>query len=181
LNLDDPALAAADEGFAHVDWSKTRAYAMGLNGLYVNLRGREKKGIVRDGAERAELLRRISERLLALRDPRGNAAVVDAVYDPRRVFRGHATEYAPDLIIGYAKGFRGSWQTALGATPQNILEDNRDPWIGDHCVDPREVPGVLLANRPLRLSDPGLADVTVTILSAFGIAATREMQGRPVF
>ena len=181
LNLDDPALAAADEGFAHVDWSKTRAYAMGLNGLYVNLRGREQKGIVRDGAERAELLRRISERLLALRDPRGNAAVVDAVYDPRRVFRGHATEYAPDLIIGYAKGFRGSWQTALGATPQNILEDNRDPWIGDHCVDPREVPGVLLANRPLRLSDPGLADVTVTILSAFGIAATREMQGRPVF
>jgi len=181
LKLDDPALSAADEGFAHVDWASTRAYAMGLNGLYVNLRGREKQGIVPDGAERAELLRRISERLLAFRDPRDNAAVVDGVYEPREVFRGRATEYAPDLIIGYARGFRGSWQTALGATPENILEDNLDPWIGDHCVDPREVPGVLLANRPLRLSDPSLADVTVTILKAFGVSPSPEMQGRSVF
>jgi predicted AlkP superfamily phosphohydrolase/phosphomutase len=181
LNLDDPNVTEAGEGFAHVDWARTQAYAIGLNGLYVNLRGREKNGIVADGAARAELLRRISERLLAMRDPRDNAVVVSAVYEPRKVFRGRVLEYAPDLIVGYASGYRGSWQTALGATPQTILEDNNDAWIGDHCVDPRLVPGVLLANRPIVVSSPSLADLTVTILKEFGVPKNSEMQGRPVF
>lgn len=181
LKLDDPAVTEGGEGFAHVDWSGTQAYAIGLNGLYVNLRGRERNGIVADGAPRADLLRRISERLLAFRDPRDNAVVVSAVYEPRQVFRGHATEYAPDLIVGYAAGYRGSWQTALGATPQTVLEDNRDVWIGDHCIDPRLVPGVLLANRPIRVRDPSLADLTVTILQAFGVPPKPEMKGTPVF
>jgi len=181
LNLDDPSLTAADVGFAHVDWSRTQAYAIGLNGLYLNLRGREKNGIVADGDQRADLLRRISAKLLAVRDPRDNAPVVSAVYDPRMVFRGHATEYAPDLIVGYAAGYRGSWETALGATPQDILEDNRDAWIGDHCIDPQAVPGVLIANRPIRLRDPGLADITVTVLAAFGVAPAAGMRGRNVF
>jgi predicted AlkP superfamily phosphohydrolase/phosphomutase len=119
--------------------------------------------------------------LLALRDPVDGATVVDAVYEPRKVFHGQALAFAPDLIVGYAAGYRASWQTALGAAPEPILEDNRDAWIGDHCVDPRQVPGTLLANRPIRLSDPNLADLTVTILAEFGIPAGREMQGRPVF
>jgi predicted AlkP superfamily phosphohydrolase/phosphomutase len=154
---------------------------MGLNGLYVNLRGREKNGIVADGTERAGVLRRISERLLALRDPKDGAPVIDAVYEPRKVFRGHDLEFAPDLIIGYAAGYRGSWQTALGATPASILEDNRDLWIADHCIDPREVPATLLANRPIRLNDPNLADLTVTILKEFGVPPAPQMLGRPVF
>jgi hypothetical protein len=85
------------------------------------------------------------------------------------------------LIVGYAPGYRGSWQTALGATPQNVLDDNRDAWIGDHCIDPAKVPGVLLANRPIRLSDPALADLTVTILAEFGVAPAQEMRGRQIF
>jgi predicted AlkP superfamily phosphohydrolase/phosphomutase len=181
LQLDNPSAVAAGEGLAHIDWSRTQAYAMGLNGLYVNLRGREKNGSVAAGAPRDEVLRLISQRLLALRDPKNGVAVVDAVYEPRRVFHGHALALAPDLIIGFAAGFRGSWETALGATPENILEDNRDLWIGDHCIDPRLVPGVLLANRPVRLTDPGLADLTVTILKEFGVPPNPEMQGRPVF
>ena len=181
LHLDDPGLAEAGDGFEHVDWSKTQAYGMGLNGLYVNLRGREEHGIVADGAEREEVLRRISEKLLALRDPKDGAVVVDAVYDPRKVYRGHDLEFAPDLIIGYNTGYRGSWQTALGGTPASILEDNNDLWIADHCIDPLKVPGTLLANRPIRLSDPNLADLTVTILKEFGISPAAEMRGRVVF
>lgn len=181
LQLDDPNAASSAEGFAGVSWPKTQAYAIGLNGLYVNQTGREKHGSVADGAARAEVLRQISERLLALRDPKTGAAVVDGVYESRRVYQGQALEYAPDLIIGYAAGYRGSWQTALGAAPERILEDNSDAWVGDHCVDPRVVPGVLLANRPILLTDPSLADLTVTILKEFGLAPGAGMRGRPVF
>jgi predicted AlkP superfamily phosphohydrolase/phosphomutase len=180
LQLDDSGLAAADEGFAHVDWSRTQAYAIGLNGLYLNLRGRERQGIV-PGDARDELLQRISRRLLALRDPVDRSPVVDAVYDPRKVFHGHNLASAPDLIVGYAPRYRGSWQTALGATPAEVLEDNRDAWIGDHCIDPRAVPGLLVANRPLRLASPTLADLPVTILAAFGLPPGKGMEGHPVF
>jgi predicted AlkP superfamily phosphohydrolase/phosphomutase len=180
LELEDRDAPSAAEGFAGVAWRKTQAYAIGLNGLYVNLAGREKNGIVAGEAARAEVLRQITERLLALRDPTNGAVVVDAVYEPRKVF-AKVTELAPDLIVGYAPGYRGSWQTALGAVPERILEDNTDAWIGDHCVDPRAVPGVLLANRTIRLNDPGLADLTVTILREFGVKPTPEMLGRPVF
>jgi predicted AlkP superfamily phosphohydrolase/phosphomutase len=181
LQLDDPSAQTGGEGFAHVDWSRTQAYALGLNGLYVNQRGREPHGSVADGAARAALLRQISERLLALRDPKDGARVVDAVYESRRVFHGAALALAPDLIVGYADGYRGSWETALGAAPRNVLEDNRDLWIGDHCIDPRRIPGSLLANRPIRLADPTLADLTVTILQEFGIKPKPEMRGRPAF
>ena len=180
LALDDPARLSSGEGFAHVDWSRTRAYAMGLNGLYVNLRGREDGGIVADGAARDELLGELSQKLLAVRDPLNGMPVVSAVYDPRRVFRGRSLAFAPDLIVGYAPGFRGSWQTALGAAPEAVIEDNQDAWIGDHCIDPAAVPGSLLANRAIGLTDPALADVTVTILREFGISPPPEMRGRAV-
>lgn len=180
LRLEDPAATSIGEGFAGLDWSRTQAYALGLNGLYINLRGREKNGIVADGGQRDELLRRITARLLALRDPRDGAPVVDAVYDPRQVFRGRGLEYAPDLIAGYASGYRASWETALGAAPADLLVDNRDAWIGDHCIDPRRVPGALLSNRAIRVPDPALADLAVTILNEFGISPGASMHGRPV-
>ena len=180
LQLDSPAAAAGGDGFAHVDWSRTKAYAIGLNGLYVNLRGREKYGSV-DETERWNVVRAVKQRLLALRDPKNGGAVVDAVYEPRAVFHGRVLEFAPDLIIGYASGYRGSWQTALGATPESILEDNNDLWIGDHCVDPLRVPGTLLTNRTIRLGHPGLADLTVTILDEFSVAPPSEMKGQSIF
>jgi predicted AlkP superfamily phosphohydrolase/phosphomutase len=181
LQLDTPEATSSEEGFAHVAWDKTQAYAIGLNGLYVNMAGREKNGSVSGEAARAEVLRQISDRLLALRDPITGAVVVDAVYEPRRVYHGQALKFAPDLIIGYAPGYRGSWQTALGAAPEHIMEDNLDAWIGDHCIDPRAVPGTLIANRKIRLTDPTLADLTVTILNEFGVKPNAAMQGRPVF
>ena len=181
LHFDSPAVTSGGEGFAHVDWPKTRAYAMGLNGLYVNLRGREKNGIVADGAERASLLQQLTAGLLALRDDRDGAPVITGVYEPRQAFQGRALEFAPDLIVGYASGFRGSWETALGASPPGILVDNQDAWIGDHCIDPRRVPGSLLSNRPIHLDDPNLADLPVTILTYFGVPPLPEMHGRSIF
>jgi hypothetical protein len=46
-NLED--LFDQGQFFQDVDWSKTRAYAMGLGNIYVNLKGREGQGIVNPG------------------------------------------------------------------------------------------------------------------------------------
>jgi predicted AlkP superfamily phosphohydrolase/phosphomutase len=163
-----------DEMFANVDWSKTQAYALGLNGLYLNILGREKNGILQRGAESEAVIRKLSEQLAQFRDPANGAQVV-GVLSPT-----HA-ELGPDMIVGYGRTYRGSWQTALGAVPSSVLDDNTDAWIGDHCINPEDVPGVLLSNRALRAGNPGLKDLTVTILELFGARPEAGMSGRSVF
>ena len=181
LTLDDPASTGTDELFAHVDWSKTQAYALGLNGLYLNLRGRERQGIVEPGAQAELVLRVIARRLLDFRDGAAGRQVISNVYSPHELFHGGALAMAPDLIVGYSPPYRSSWQSALGAVPASTIEDNQDAWIGDHCIAARHVPGVLIANRRIRLLDPQLADLTVTILNEFGIPRPPKMSGRLVF
>jgi predicted AlkP superfamily phosphohydrolase/phosphomutase len=163
-----------DVPFARVDWSKTQAYGLGLNGLYLNLAGREKQGIVTPGAQSQALLRKIGDELLAFRDPSGGRPVVETVYAPPR------SDVAPDLIVGYGRGYRASWQTALGAAPQALVDENTDAWIGDHCINAADVPGVLFSSRKLRAEDPRLKDVTVTILRMFGLAPAPGMSGREI-
>lgn len=160
-----------DVPFARVDWSRSKAYAIGLNSVYLNLAGREKQGIVALSG-RQEILRKLSEDLLAFRD--GDRGVVEAVSQPAR------SAGAPDLIVGYARGYRGSWQTALGAAPEAVVEDNRDAWMGDHCINAADVPGVLFSRRKLSVENPKLQDVTVSILHLFGVDALPGMTGRRV-
>jgi predicted AlkP superfamily phosphohydrolase/phosphomutase len=165
--------AGDDEGFANVDWSKTQAYGLGLNGLYLNIAGREKDGIV-PRAEGEALMRKIAAELLRFRDPVNDRQVVEAVSET------HA-ELGPDLIVGFGRGYRASWQTALGGVPPSLLDDNTDAWIGDHCINPADVPGVLLSNRTIRAENPALKDITVTILKLFGAPPGAGMNGKSVF
>jgi predicted AlkP superfamily phosphohydrolase/phosphomutase len=130
--------------FAEVDWSRTRAYALGLNGLYINLSGREAHGIVAPD-DVAALKQELIARLTALRDASDTVAVL-RVYDGAEVFVGPYTRDAPDLLIGYAPGFRASWQTALGGAPLGVFEANAQPWSGDHCIAPEAVPGVFFSD-----------------------------------
>ncbi|HTQ53783.1 MAG TPA: alkaline phosphatase family protein [Bryobacteraceae bacterium] len=149
-----------------LDWAHTQAYALGLNGLYVNLRGREQHGIVEPGRPSEALIAHLREQLLAFRDPANGRPVITAVYESRPAKENAAA--APDLIVGYAAGDRGSWQTGLGGTPAVEIEDNNDPWIGDHCMDPAAVPGVLFTSRPMALHHPRLQDVAGIVLKLFG-------------
>ena len=166
--------AGEDEMFANVDWSRTQAYALGLNGLYLNIAGREKSGILHRGAESEAVMRKLSAELVQFRDPKDGSQVVEVVSPT------HA-EFGPDMIVGYGRTFRGSWQTALGGVPRSMLEENTDAWLGDHCINPDDVPGVLLSNRALRAATPGLKDLTVTILGLFGAGPGAGMSGRSVF
>jgi predicted AlkP superfamily phosphohydrolase/phosphomutase len=169
LVVADPARTEAPGYFENVDWRRTRAYALGINGLYVNLKGREKDGIVEAGARDA-LLREIAAKLLATTDPATGAPAVTKVYRREEAFRlaGHE-DIAPDLVIGYAKGTRGSDESALGGLTREAIVDNTDPWSGDHCMDHESVPGVLLTSRSLRKPAPSLQTLAAAILAEFGI------------
>ncbi|HER43580.1 MAG TPA: hypothetical protein ENO08_03885, partial [Candidatus Eisenbacteria bacterium] len=152
-------------------WRRTRAYALGINGLYVNLLGREGKGVVRPGAEYGELVAELASRLLDLRDPETGARPIKSVYRASEVYHGKETAGAPDLVIGYRSGYRCSDQSALGEIAGEVTSPNLGKWSGDHCMAPDEIPGTLVTNRPLRLADPRLSDFPATILSLFGIAS----------
>jgi len=180
LALDDPANVGEKELFAHVDWTRTKAYAVGLNAVYLNLVGREPDGTIAQPDIDFEL-RKIVDRLKGLRDPATGAPVVTAVYEARRVYSSHDAGTSPDLMIGYAPGYRSSWQTALGAVPAETVVDNGEAWIGDHCIAAEHVPGVFLSNRKASVGDAKLEDLTATILAHFGIARPAAMKGRNVF
>jgi predicted AlkP superfamily phosphohydrolase/phosphomutase len=180
LTLDDPTKTGNDPEFPHVDWDKTQAYALGLNGLYVNLYGRENDGSV-SPADKQEVLDNIASKLLEFRDPQTGEHVVDKVYFSEKTYKGHNLKHAPDIIVGFRRGYRASWQTALGAIPPVTIEDNTQAWIGDHCMAADEVPGVLLSNRKFRRTNPQMYDVPVTILAHFGVAPISGMLGQSVF
>lgn len=174
------AVGDPSEPFSDVDWSRTRAYGLGINGLYLNVRGREREGIV-DPAQADALLREIREKLLAVRDPKDGAQVITRIDLASEVYQGPYAGSGPDVLVGYNRGYRAGWKTILGAFPPDVLEDNTNAWSGDHCMDFTKVPGVLLSNRKIDEQAPALTDIAPTILSEFGIAKTKDMMGRPVF
>lgn len=163
-----------------VDWSGTRAYGLGINGLYLNLAGRERDGIVAAGTEREALLEELVNKLGAVRDVDGKA-VVRKVYRADKIYSGPATYFAPDLIVGWYRGFRASWGTCLGGMAEPVLSDNDSPWSADHCIDPAEVPGVIFSNRPIVASSPSLIDVGPSVLSEFELDIPSSMQGKNIF
>ena len=162
------------------DWSRTRAYGLGINGLYLNLKGRERDGIVEPGEEQEKLIRQLIARLQAVRDFNGQQ-VIRKVYRSSEIYSGNATALAPDLIIGYARGYRASWETCLGDLTPDVLLDNTSAWSADHCSDALEVPGVLFSNKPLRSAEPSLIDMAPSILEEFALPTPGTMTGRSVF
>jgi predicted AlkP superfamily phosphohydrolase/phosphomutase len=163
--------------FAGVDWDRTRAYTMGLGGLYLNLRGREANGAVAVH-EAAALKRELIDRLTGLQDPETGEVAIRRVYAASELYQGPYLEAAPDLIIGYADGYRTSWDAAIGKMGATIFEDNNKAWSGDHCVDPSLVPGVLFSNIRIDADDPGLEDLAPTVLDLFGIPKPAWMEGK---
>ncbi|MHB9131010.1 MAG: alkaline phosphatase family protein [Armatimonadota bacterium] len=156
------------ELLADVDWSKTRAYAMGFGAIYLNQHGREAQGIVQPGKEADTLKAELIAKLSVWRDGRDGAAVISKVYNGETIFSGPYAAEAPDLFVGFQRGYRASWETALGAVPAQLLADNTKAWSGDHLFDPVLVPGILFANRPLAKAEPSMYDLAPTILHALG-------------
>ena len=167
--------------FEGVDWSRTRAYCLGLSGMYVNLRGRESQGVVAPGREANELKGELAAKLSGLRDGAEHSVAIRRIYATEDLYRGPYLDAAPDLIVGYNKGYRTSWDAAVGKVSRNVIEDNPKAWSGDHCVDPELVPGVLFCNRRVEAANPGIEDMAPTALELFGIRPPEWIDGRSVF
>lgn len=181
LALDDSSSDGKQSIFEHADWGATRAYSLGLNGLYINTVGREAQGIVSEGEQRHALLTELKQKLLSVRDPVTGDRPIAAVRIADEAYQDAPPSRVPDIVVGYRRGYRVSWESVLGEASDEVFSDNLDKWSGDHCIAASEVPGVLFANRPVTLTSPGLCDVTATILSEYAAAPPEGAQGRSVF
>jgi len=170
-----------DLAFAGTDWTRTKAYGLGLNGLYVNRVGREAEGIVAAGAENDDLVREIARKLEAFKDPKSGENVLLRAYIAKDIYSGSQLGHAPDIVLGFNRGFRISNKSPLGRVPKDVLEVNTLKWSGDHMGAAEVIPGIVLANRPIAAVSPALFDVTATILDIYGIERPREMRGKTIF
>lgn len=165
----------AESLLANVDWPKTRAYAIGLNSLFLNLKGRESLGIVR-AEEVAGLKQSIKTELEALRDPVNSAQVVVEVHDASVIYEGLSRPAMPDLVVGYNDGYRASWSTALGGVPLSLIEDNAKKWSGDHLIQPSIVPGVLFTSFKPQHAINSIGEVPTLIKESLGLEGRIDPQ-----
>ena len=179
-NLKSHARRDASRLLADTDWSRTYAYGMGINSLYLNLRDREKYGILARGRQADLLLDNMTQELQDLKDPQTGLRVFANVYQGKELYRGKYANEAPDLILGFNPGYRASWKTALGTYEHEVLADNRDKWSGDHSMDVNSVPGVLLSNRKITTDEPALVDLAPSILGEYGISPPPGTEGKAV-
>ena len=165
-----------------VDWTRTRAYSLGLGQVYFNMRGREGQGIVNEGDDYKRLADELSAKLLTMTDPKTGQRIVRSVYKRDDVYSGPYIANAPDLQVGFEDGYRVSWQTSLGGSPPGLLYPNMKKWSGDHCsFDYKTIPGSLISNRKLNANEARIIDIAPTVLKYFGIGIPKEIDGKPLF
>ena len=181
ISLRDDFREESEEFFENVDWSGTKAYALGLNCLYVNQIGREGEGIVAPGPEKEHLLDELKRKILAIEDPETGEKMIAQVYKASECYSGQCVQEAPDLIIGYNAGYRASWETALGKITRSLLNENAKKWSGDHCMAKEVIPGVLFTSKRIGYTKPALYDLAPTILGEFGIDKLPDMDGSDLF
>jgi predicted AlkP superfamily phosphohydrolase/phosphomutase len=175
-----PGRNESDEWFKDVDWETTRAYALGLGGLYINQKGRESRGIVSPGEEAQDLKAELIRKITGLRDLSTGEVAVTEVYDRDKIYFGPYKGNAPDLVIGYNQGYRASWDSVIGKVNSVVFDDNIKAWSGDHCIDPRHVPGVFFFNREINTKTPAIIDIAPTVLTLFGLPVPAHMDGQPL-
>ncbi len=166
------------EWLADIDWSKTRAYAFGLAGIFINTKGRERQGIVKPGADLQALLLELQTGMEGLVDPERNAKPIRRAILACRELSGPYSKDAPDIFAGYNEGYRISWNSAIGKIAEQVIEPNLKRWSGDHCLDPELVPGVIFSNWQIEDSAPALMDMAPTILDVFGLPKPQFQDGR---
>ncbi len=178
--LKDPSSKEPGDLFDQVDWSKSKAYALGINGVYLNMKDREPNGIVTPDQAQA-VKDQIIARLPTAFDPVRKQQIVRTAYDSGKIYSGPFMALAPDVLVGYNRGFRISDEAVLGKFPMEVIGDRSNLWSADHCFEPGLVPGVLLSNKTdWKAGSHGIWDLAPSILQSFGLEVPREMDGKPI-
>jgi predicted AlkP superfamily phosphohydrolase/phosphomutase len=177
LHLKDGKLTS-EEWFKDVDWKRTKAYGLGLGGIYINQTGREAQGIVNPGEETKTLKEELAQKLNGLKDDEKGDVAINKIFDREKLPTGPYIVNCPDFIVGYNEGYRVSWDSVTGIVNSTIFEDNRKAWSGDHCIDPRIVPGIIFSNSKLNTQEPSITDIAPTALELFGIKVPQHMDGQ---
>jgi predicted AlkP superfamily phosphohydrolase/phosphomutase len=167
----------SEEWFKDVDWDKTKAYGLGLGGIYLNIKNRESQGTVAQGDEAKALKKDIIEKLNGLKDEENGQTAINTVFDRDDLPPGPYKENCPDMIVGYNEGYRVSWDSVTGKVNDTLFEDNTKAWSGDHCIDPRIVPGIFFCNHKINTESPAIIDIAPTILNLFGMKIPNHMDG----
>ncbi|MBI2894146.1 MAG: alkaline phosphatase family protein [Deltaproteobacteria bacterium] len=180
LVLREGAPSPPREFLLDVDWARTRAYALGTGQVYVNVRGRERDGIVAPGAEYDALVAELEAGLEAITDAEaGGVRVVRRAYTRAEAFRGGEEDVAPDLQLAFADGYRTSWESILGGMPEGLFAPNRKKWSGDHSAsDVDQTPGLIVSSRRLGRQDPAIVDFARTVLGLYGVEPAAGTAGR---
>ena len=103
----------SSEWFENVDWQNTKAYGLGLSGIYINQIGREGQGIINKVIEKGELLIELKNNLLNVKDNETGKPIIKEVYITSDIYNGPYIDNAPDLIVGYYSGYRTSWDSVI--------------------------------------------------------------------
>jgi predicted AlkP superfamily phosphohydrolase/phosphomutase len=194
LALQDGRKSGEDlgEGFAAVDWSRSYAYAVGLGGIYLNFKGREREGVLEEGTEAERVRKAIQSGLAGIADAATEREAVRSVSRREELYSGPYAANAPDLLVNFRPGFRVSWESAVGGFANSLIADNMRRWSGDHIVDPEAVPGILFANQNLSFGParagtpvlhesqdilPHIIDLAPTILNHLGVPVPQTMEG----
>jgi predicted AlkP superfamily phosphohydrolase/phosphomutase len=164
-----------------VDWSRTRAYAVGLGQIYFNLKGREGQGIVSAGQEYKALQDDIASKLVTVTDPETGERVMRSVYKRDDIYKGDYIQYAPDLQVGFNDGYRVGWQDSLGGVQRTLVENNNRKWSGDHCATAAEISGgVFFSSRKIPTMSPHIMDLAPTILKLLAVPVPPDLDGKPL-
>jgi len=162
-----------DRLFEDIDWSQTKAYGLRMN-IFINLKGRDLKGIIEPGEEYEKLRDEIIESLRQIRDPKTGRKLVTQVFKKEDVYFGKHLDSAPDLIylidnLRY-RPIEGTDYGKLFIEP--IL-------TGEHRLQ-----GMFMAYGPdikktgEEIQNIKIYDVTPTILHMFGIPISEDIDGR---
>lgn len=178
--LSKPWKQEESQFFDNTDWSKTRAFGIGLNSLYINESGRERDGVVAAGADKDNLVLEIAQKLEALTDPKTGERAILKAFIAKDAYHGSNLAMAPDIVLGFNRGYRISWQSPLGGFPREVFADNAQKWSGDHMSAPDVLPGIVFANRKITAEAPALYDLTASVLSVFGVDTPEEMIGKNI-
>jgi predicted AlkP superfamily phosphohydrolase/phosphomutase len=179
LHLLNDVPASGKSYLEEVDWNRTRAYALGLAGIFINEQNRESNGIVAPGSEKENLVQELCQKLTSLQDNEHHTEAIHASMARESVYHGPYVEDAPDIIIGYQVGYRVSWDSAVGKCGPAIFADNTKAWSGDHCIHPHLVPGILFSNRNLPGKEhANIVDLAPTALELLGVEPPSFMDGK---